>query len=197
MSIKKSHYEVLLAEYTNIKSAIALLKQHRPYMERLPSMRRPEESLIAIPLPIVDLKGNELGSQGTYAPPVGLTRLPCDLGLLMCDPEWKIKTGVEILIFIHRPNEDFSDFLGRWRRSQVWLAGNYQWVMPMNFSHIISENSQKVLPLFVVFPETPERIKRGLMGAGLPVIIETPDLLLEEEYSMVSLDSLDVESFES
>ncbi|MBO1068768.1 MAG: hypothetical protein HEQ13_05030 [Dolichospermum sp. DEX189] len=50
------------------------------------------------------------------------TYLPCDIAIIMCDPEWKIKTSVEILVFIHRPHEDFSDLLGRWRQSQVYLG---------------------------------------------------------------------------
>ena len=57
MTSKKSDYEQLLAEYSNPLSAIALLKQHRPYLEAIPSLRRPEESLITIPFPIVRLLG--------------------------------------------------------------------------------------------------------------------------------------------
>lgn len=108
------------------------------------------------------------------------TRLPCDLAILMCDPEWKIKTSPEILIFIHRPYEDFSDFLGRWRQTQVWLDKDYEWLMPMRYTHILSEGTNIVHPLFVVFPETWERIKWGLKGADLPFIIQTPESLVEE-----------------
>ncbi|MDJ1177146.1 hypothetical protein [Roseofilum capinflatum] len=196
MTIKKSHYEALLAEYSNLKSAIALLRQYRPYVEFLPSLRRPEESLISIPLPIVDLKPREIISEGIHQPPVGLTRLPCDLGFLMCDPEWKIKTGVEIFVFIHRPGEDVSDLLGRWRQTQVWLDGDYQWVMPRNYSHIISEGSEKILPIFILFPETPERIKRGLEGAGLPFLIQNPSLILEEDFKYMELENLDAQSYD-
>ncbi|MDJ1180665.1 hypothetical protein PJF56_17540 [Roseofilum sp. BLCC_M91] len=196
MTIKKSHYEALLAEYSNLKSAIALLRQYRPYVEFLPSLRRPEDSLISIPLPIVDLKPREIISEGTHQPPVGLIQLPCDLGLLMCDPEWKIKTGVEIFVFIHRPGEDFSDLLGRWRQTQVWLDGDYQWVMPLNYSHIISEGSEKILPIFILFPETPERIKRGLQGAGLPFLLQNPSLLLEEDAKAFELENVDAQSYD-
>ncbi|MDJ1168422.1 hypothetical protein PMG71_03165 [Roseofilum sp. BLCC_M154] len=196
MTIKKSYYEALLAEYSSLKSAIALLRQHRPYVEFLPSLRRPEESLISIPLPIVDLKPREMISEGLHQPPIGLTQLPCDLGFLMCDPEWKIKTGVEIFVFIHRPGEDFSDLLGRWRQTQVWLDGDYQWVMPRNYSHIISEGSDRILPIFVLFPETPERIKRGLQGAGLPFLIQNPSLLLEEDFQNMELENLDAQSYD-
>jgi len=196
MTIKKSHYEALLAEYSNLKSAIALLRQYRPYVEFLPSLRRPEESLISIPLPIVDLQPREIISEGIHQPPVGLTRLPCDVGLLMCDPEWKIKTGVEIFVFIHRPDEDFSDLLGRWRQTQVWLDGDYQWVMPLNYSHIISESSEKILPIFILFPETPERIKRGLQGASLPFLIQNPSLLLEEDAKALELENIDAQFYD-
>jgi hypothetical protein len=196
MTIKKSHYEALLAEYSNLKSAIALLRQYRPYVEFLPSLRRPEESLISIPLPIVDLKPREMISEGIHQPPIGLTQLSCDLGFLMCDPEWKIKTGVEIFVFIHRPGEDFSDLLGRWRQTQVWLDGDYQWVMPLNYSHIISEGSDRILPIFLLFPETPERIKRGLQGAGLPFLIQNPSLLLEEDFQDMELENLDAQSYD-
>ncbi len=197
MTIKKSHYEVLLAEYSNLRSAIALLRQYRPYLEFLPSLRRPEESLISIPLPIVDLKPREIITNSLHNPPVGLTLLPCDLAFLMCDPEWRIKTGVEIFVFIHRPDEDFSDLLGRWRQTQVWLQGDYQWMMPLNSSDMISEGADKILPLFVVFPETPQRIKQGLQGASLPFVIQNPYLLLPEESQLVPRESIDAESYDN
>ena len=129
-SDKQSDYEASLAEYSNRSAAIALLKQYRPYLEMIPSLRRPDESLITLPLPIVRLRKptsmeKERGTGRSEA-----TRLPCDVAILMCDPEWKIKTGVEIFIFIHRPQEDFSDLLGRWRQTQVWLDKDYEWLMP-------------------------------------------------------------------
>ncbi len=174
MPVQKSHYEACLAEYSNHQGAIALLKQHRPYLEMIPSLRRPDESIITIPLPIVRLRGEVT----TVAE---ATCLPCDVAILMCDPEWKIKTGVEILVFIHRPHEDFSDLLGRWRQTQVWLDKDYEWLMPFRHSHILSEGTYTIYPLFVVFPETAERIKRGILGAELPFIIQTPDSMFDEE----------------
>lgn len=173
MPVEKSHYEACLAEYSNQIAAIALLKQHRPYLEMIPSLRRPDESVITIPLPIARLCGNVTTAAEA-------TRLPCDLAILMCDPEWKIKTSPEILIFIHRPDEDFSDFLGRWRQTQVWLDKDYEWLMPKRYTHILSEGTNIIYPLFVVFSETPERIKRGLTGAELPFIIQIPEFLVEE-----------------
>lgn len=110
MPVKKSHYEATLAEYSNNLAAIALLKQHRPYLEMIPSLRRPDDSIITIPLPIVRFRGSEIKD-------TQITCLPCDIAIIMCYPEWKIKTGVEILLFIHRPHEDFSDLLGRWRKN--------------------------------------------------------------------------------
>jgi hypothetical protein len=56
MPLKQSDYETLLAEYSNHDAAIALLKKHRPYLEMIPSMRRPDESVITIPLPIVRIR---------------------------------------------------------------------------------------------------------------------------------------------
>ncbi|MBD2310895.1 hypothetical protein H6G20_04255 [Desertifilum sp. FACHB-1129] len=179
MPVKKSHYESLLAEYSNQDLAIALLKQHRPYLEMLPSMRRPEESLISIPLPVVRLRPSSHRHQNANTPE-GLTTLPCDVSLILCDPEWKIKTGPEIFIFIHRPHEDFSDFLGRWRQTQVWLDQGYEWLMPPRYKHILSEEAEEICPLFVVFPETPERIKRGLQGAYLPYVVKALSASVEE-----------------
>jgi len=99
----------------------------------------------------------------------------------MCDPEWKIKTGTEIFVFIHRRNEDFSDLLGRWRHTQVWLDRGYEWLMPPRYKHIFGEGSEQIFPLFVVFAETPERIKRGLEGAYLPFVVQTLRPAIEEE----------------
>lgn len=184
MCVKQSHYEASLAEYSNHSGAIALLKQYRPYLEMIPSMRRADESAIAIPLPIVRIRHSvPKGDIGVVTHTDEAIRLPSDVAILMCDPEWKIKMGVEILVFIHRPQEDFSDLLSRWRQTQVWLDKDYEWVMPHRYKHIFSEGAQKIYPLFVVFEETPERIKRGLMGASLPFVIQTPTLDIEEEAS--------------
>jgi hypothetical protein len=182
MPIKPSHYEVLLAEYSNQEGAIALLKQHRPYLEMIPSLRRPDESIITIPLPILRLQV-PASSAKTSVITTGreAISLPCDVAILMCDPEWKIKTGVEILVFIHRPQEDFSDLLSRWRQAQVWMDKGYEWVMPYRFKHILSEGAETVHPLFVVFPETPDRVKRGLKGAYLPFVTQDLTWTAEEE----------------
>lgn len=182
MSIKQFEYEISLAEYSDYPGAIALLKQYRPYLEMLPSLRRPQESLITIPLPIVRLRHQ----QATNADSVSTimmqaTRLACDLAILMCDPEWKIKTGIEILVFIHRPQEDFSDLLKRWRQTQVLLDQNYEWLMPPQYKHILNEGANTVYPLFVVFSETPERIKRGLQGANLPFVTQRLNDLVTED----------------
>ncbi|MEG4169967.1 MULTISPECIES: hypothetical protein [unclassified Microcoleus] len=175
MSVKQSHYETLLAEYSESSAAIALLKKYRVYMEMIPSIRRAIESLITIPLPIARLRDgvSYAGSSGTSISPGQAVCLPCDLAILMCDPEWKVKIGVEILIFIHRPGEEFSELLGRWRQSQVWLDKGYEWVMPHRYRHIYSDEAEAVHPLFVLFEETPELIQRGLMAAGLPFVVES------------------------
>jgi hypothetical protein len=176
MATQKSQYENCLAEYSSNVGAIALLKQHRPYWEMIPSLRRPEESIITIPLPII--RRLKVISSNTTSNETNL--LPCDIAILMCDPEWKIKTGGEIFIFIHRPEEDFSDLLSRWRQIQVWLDKDYEWLMPSKYSHILSEGASQIYPLFIVFPETPERIKRGLAANSLPFAIQTPELDMQK-----------------
>ena len=70
--------------------------------------------------------------------------------------------------------------LGRWRQTQVWLDNDYEWLMPLRHSHILSEGANIIYPLFVVFNDTLEHIQRGLVGAELPFIMQTPDSLLEE-----------------
>ena len=114
--------------------------------------------------------------------------LPCDVAIIMCDPEWKIKMGVEILVFIHRPQEDFSDLLRRWRQTQVYLDKEYEWIMPDTEEHMFSDLAERILPLFIVFPDTPARIRKGLTGASLPFVEYTIKLSQEEKelHSMVN-----------
>jgi hypothetical protein len=172
MTVERIHYEELLATYSQSVAVIELLKRHRPYLELLSSMRRPQESLITIPLPIIRLRQSIPAShskgQITFSEP---TMLPCDIALLLCDPEWKIKTGREIFLFIHRPDEDFSDLLGRWRQTQVLLGKEYEWMLPPRYQYFLNEGAEKIYPLFAVFEHTPERILRGLKGAHLPALI--------------------------
>ncbi|MBW4516775.1 MAG: hypothetical protein KME11_16315 [Timaviella obliquedivisa GSE-PSE-MK23-08B] len=179
MTVKQADYEELLAEYSDYLGAIALLKEFRPYLEMIPSMRRPEESVITVPLPLVRIRRAKSATTGETGE---MFRLPCDVAILMCDPEWKIKTGGDILVFIHRPSEDFSDFLGRWRQTQIYLNKGYEWQMPEQYQHILSEAAEETYPLFVIFPETPERIKRGLRGASLPFV--TQAVYSENEFAL-------------
>ena len=185
MSIKQSDYETLLAEYSTRDGAIALLKQYRPYLETLPSTRRPEQSLITIPLPVVKIRQPPSETKLTsYSPSITTaTFLPCDLVILMCDPEWKIKMGTEILVFIHRPDEDFSELLIRWRQTQVYLERDYEWMMPPQEQHMLSEAAEQIRPLFVVFESTLDRIKRGLAGAGLPFVVQAFNFMTEESFN--------------
>ncbi|BAZ37312.1 hypothetical protein NIES4101_32330 [Calothrix sp. NIES-4101] len=173
MPVQKSDYESCLVDYCHHEGIITLFKLHRPYLEMIPSLRRPDESIIIIPLPIIRLRKTNLPTEANY--------LPCDVAVLMCDPEWKIKTGAEIFIFIHRPHEDFSDLLKRWRETQMLLDKDYEWLMPSRHSHILSEGTNTKYPLFVVFPETSERIKRGLLGTELPFVIQIPEIVPDEE----------------
>ncbi len=182
MSVAQSHYEELLANCSSQPMAIEILRQHRPYLEMLPSIRRPEESLITIPFPTARIRGlSQTGQEGTKPSQGELVRLPCDVAVIMCDPDWKVKTGTEIFIFIHRPQEDFSDLLGRWRQTQVWLDKGYEWLMPPRYQHVFNDGRGEPYPLFIVFDETPDRIKRGLQGAGLPYVAQILGIPVDEE----------------
>jgi hypothetical protein len=168
-------YEELLANCCNEEGILGVLMQHRPYFEALPSVRRPEESMVTIPLPNVRVrKMSEMA--GLIDSSYRICQLPCDVALLMCDPEWKIKTGIEIVLFIQRPGEDLSDLLGRWRQTQVALGQGVEWLMPRQHQHLLAEGTEMPHPLFVVFTDVDgemtareARISRGLVGAGLPV----------------------------
>ena len=183
MSKKVAEYELLLSEYCSRERIITLLKQYRPYLETVPSLRRPKESVITIPLPIVKIRRSNTEENKSS---ITAIQLPCDVAVLMCDPEWKVKLGVEILVFIHRPEEEFSELLGRWRKTQIYLAKDYEWLMPLQEEHIFSDQAEKVLPLFVIFEHTPERIKKGLINAGLPCLIEEPILIEQERLEIVA-----------
>ncbi len=165
-------YDRLLAGYSDRKRLIALLQEFRPYLELLPSLRRPDKSVISIPLPLVRLRETVLvSSQSSGRFSAGdLVHLPCDIGVVMCDPEWQIKTGAEIFIFIHRPQEDFAALLRRWRQTQIWTNQGYDWVMPARYQHIFSEGTEQAYPLFVLTEDTSEYISQGLSGAALPFV---------------------------
>jgi hypothetical protein len=152
-------YETLLAEYSNHEMAMLLLQQHRPYMEMVPSIRRSRESIMTLPLPAVKIRGS------------GSVVLPCDLAYLLCDPEWKIKMGGEIIVLIQRPDEHFSELLGRWRQTQVTLDCDYEWHRPNYYRQIMTEGSDRLYPLFVLYPDSDQRLARGLRGAHLPFVI--------------------------
>ncbi len=196
MATPQGDYEHLLARCSDYRGALALLKQHRPYLEMLPSMRRPQESIVTITLPNISIRRAVDGPLGPVSTRREVTSLPCDLVMLMCDPEWKIKTGVDVVLFIHRPDEDFSELLSRWRRTQILLSENYEWLMPMQHEHLLNEGSERPFPLFIAFPQTPERIIRGLNGAGLPVIVYTPTLWSDPEDRASLVDPPQFESEE-
>ncbi|MEB3293529.1 MAG: hypothetical protein VKJ24_10245 [Synechococcales bacterium] len=174
MTIQQCHYEELLATYSQSSEAIALLRGYRPYLELMPSMRRPEQSLIPVPLPIARLRHTHPSPSGHgNITTLESVAVPCEVALLLCDPEWKIKTGREIFVFVHRPGEDFSDLLGRWRQTQVLLSREYEWILPLRYQHILNEGADKLYPLFVLFDQSPERIIRGMKGAHLPYVVQT------------------------
>lgn len=190
MPVKQSQYEELLAECSDRRGAIELLKQHRPYLEMLPSMRRPDESVMTLPLPLIRTRAKAIDSITASSQ---ATQLPCDLAILMCDPEWRIKTGSEVFVFIHRPGEDFSDLLSRWRKTQILIDQGYEWVTSEQDAHLLSEGSEDSYPLFVLFPETPDRIRRGLRGAGLPYVMQTVYTLEEESFATQPLEIPELE----
>lgn len=196
MGMAQQDYEMLLADYSSPSKAIELLKGHRPYLEMLPSMRRPLESVLTIALPLVRVETQLLSSsalsvirdrqrsrwaedEAATAVAQGLdgeqkrlpVQLPCDLALLMCDPEWQVKTGVEIFVMIHRPEEGFYGLLSRWRQTQVLLDRDYEWIMPTRYRHVMSDSAEQRLPLFLITPASGEHIQRGLQGAKLPYVM--------------------------
>jgi hypothetical protein len=71
----------------------------------------------------------------------------------------------------------------------VLLDKDYEWLMPTRYQHVLSEGDNRIYPLFVVFPETPQRIQRGLLGANLPFIVEMPEIMEEEELGTLSPES--------
>ncbi len=182
MSIKKSDYEIALSDFSNRERISDLLGQYREYLEMIPSMRRPHESVVAIPLPLAKVRNfrQVIGDSISMASVDETTPIPCDIAILMCDPEWKIKMGVEILVFIHRPHEDFSDLLRRWRQTQVYLHKEYEWVMPEKEDHMFSDVAEQIYPLFIIFPETLPRIKKGLKSSSLPYVEYTIEFNHEE-----------------
>ncbi|MDJ0702338.1 MAG: hypothetical protein QNJ46_03580 [Leptolyngbyaceae cyanobacterium MO_188.B28] len=203
MTVKQVYYEELLSTCSHYTGAIELLRRYRPYLETLPSMRRPNESIVTIPLPNIRIRQSTHLSTGKGRQTIAteVVSLPCDVAFLMCDPEWKIKTEIEILVFIHRPQEDFSDLLGRWRQTQIFLDRGYEWLMPPRHKHLLNQGSDTAHPLFVVFPQSPIRIKRGLESAFLPVIMQTPmdseESAIEEPQVLETLfDDLGVEELE-
>jgi hypothetical protein len=152
-------YETLLAEYSNHEMAMLLLQQHRPYMEMVPSIRRSRESILTLPLPTAKIRGSSS------------VVLPCDLAYLLCDPEWKIKVGGEIIVLIQRPDELFSELLGRWRQTQVILDCDYEWHRPNYYRQMMTEGGDRLYPLFVLHPDSDQRLARGLAGAHLPFVV--------------------------
>ncbi len=178
MAVQPLQYETLLSTCSEYRGALALLREYRPYLEVIPSMRRPQESIITVPLPNVRLRQRvslSLKGESPLGAGMGVT-LPCEVALLMCDPEWKIKTGIEVLIFIHRPGEDFSALLMRWRQTQILMESGCEWMLPPCHEHLLSDGADVVRPLFVTFPDSPPRILRGLQGAGLAVVTAPPEL---------------------
>ena len=201
MTILNSQYQELLATYSDPFDAQVLLREYRPYFEKIPSIRRATESIVPIPLPTVQVR--QSGSQsGLVETPFERKALPCDIAILMCDPDWKIKNVEEIFLFIHRPGEAFSDILSRWRKTQVILHREYIWDMPMGYEHMLSEGSDKKYPLFVLFDESHPHLIKGLTGARLPYVIQTVSTSSADEfaYPEVQIDSfksLNVEESET
>lgn len=196
MSGPQDHYEELLATYSAHQRAVELLRHYRPYFEKIPSIRRSSESIITIPLPVVKVRIKTGAGKTGLEYPQELVALPCDLAFLMCDPEWQIKTGVEVFIFIHQPQEELSQLLRRWRETQVLLSRGYSWEMPLRHQHIFNEGGEKLYPLFVLSEESPDRIQRGLRGAALPFAIVSNPLETEESLSDLWAESME-DSLES
>ena len=195
MTILDSQYQELLATYSDAFDAQLLLRDYRPYFEKIPSIRRATDSIVPIPLPTVQIRHTDSQS-GMLETPFERKSLPCDIAILMCDPDWQIKNREEIFLFIHRPGEAFSDLLGRWRKTQVLLNREYIWDMPMGYEHMLSEGSDKRYPLFVLFDESHPRLIKGLKGAKLPYIIQTVAVEAEgaSPYPAVQVEELPTEN---
>jgi hypothetical protein len=197
LSAQKDYYEEQLACFSHRHRAVELLRHHRPYFERIPSIRRSAESILTIPLPVVKVRQQSQPVRPHQESPYELITLPCDIALLMCDPEWQIKTDVEVFVFIHRPGEDLSDLLYRWRETQVLLSRGYSWEMPAQYQHMFSEGADKPYPLFILSTETASRVQTGLQGASLPTIIlpmSTDRFTAAEQETVESPNSLEPES---
>lgn len=190
MSAPQDDYEELLAAFSHHYRAVELLRHHRPYFEKVPSIRRSAESVLTIPLPVVKVRQRYAPSLKSphHDTPYELITIPCDLALLMCDPEWQIKTDIEIFVFIHRPGEELSDLLRRWRETQVLLSRGYSWEMPSQYQHIFSEGADKPYPLFVLTPNTAKRIKQGLQGAGLANITISTQVASQNDPHLVAFE---------
>lgn len=188
MALQHIVYEEVLVRYTDPNQATHLLRQYRPYLETIPSMRRPTESLITIPLPIAQIQRQNPQQHGQRQQSVTAVQLPCELVFLMCDPEWRVKTDVEILIFIHRPGEHFADLVNRWRQTQVLLQRGYHWEMPQHHQDIFSEGAERRLPLFVLLDYSSSRMRRGMQAAQFPhVCIHVTQANLEQSKSKAAL----------
>ena len=94
----------------------------------------------------------------------------------------------------------------RWRHTQILVDGGYEWLLPQKYDHLVNDGTDKRHPLFVVFPETPGHILRGLRGAGLPTVVlplEAERADLEEIQSTLDigdipgLDDIDTSALES
>ncbi len=180
MTSPRQVYEFLLTEYSHHEAAISLLQQYRPYVEMVPSIRRSQDSLMALPLPIIKVRrlaSPECQQFPTIHKSASSCLLPCDLAYLLCDPEWKIKMGGEIIVMIHRPDEHFSDLLNRWRQTQVLLDSDYEWVMPNYYQQLITEGSDRIYPLFVLNSSSDDRIKQGLINGHLPFVVIQTNIL--------------------
>jgi hypothetical protein len=162
MSTYQYQYDALLSHYSTQENVIKLLRQYRPYFEMIPSLRRPTDCVICVPLPVIKLASAPEGKNHT--------QLQCDIGVVMCDPDWKVKVGREVFIFIHRPGEDFSDLLKRWRQVEVTLSDEYSWLLPIKYRNLLGDRADYLFPLFVTLDYTPSRIIRGLEGASLPYV---------------------------
>ena len=106
--------------------------------------------MVIIPLP--NVRSREVTEiNGQLDTNYRIRPLPCDMAVMVCDPEWQIKTGIEIVLFIQRPGEGFSDLLQRWRQTKAELGQGVEWMMPRQHRHLLSEGTETPHPLFVVF----------------------------------------------
>jgi len=103
----------------------------------------------------------------------------------MCDPEWKIKTGVEIFCLHSSSPRRLFGLLGRWHKPS-FARQRLRVANAPRYKHILSEGLTPSI-LCSLSLKRPEQIKQGLHGAYLPFVTQILNLEVEETTQTLSL----------